>query len=566
MFSSDGRYIIVFNGEIYNYREIREELKARGHSFNSNSDTEVLLNAYVEWKERCLDKFVGMFAFVIYDTRDGDVFFARDHLGIKPLFIWEDSYFIILTSEIKALLPYTNLEPEAETFNEYLVFRSLPGERTMFKNVKSLPPGNMATLKNDIITRSQYFKLEQTIKEDNDISFEEACEQTQEVLSESISIHLRSDVELGIQLSGGVDSSLITVMASGISGKRIHSFSISFDESEYDESEFQKRVSARYNTEHHDFRMSQDIFVKNIEMAIWHYEHPLNDPNSVATLHLALMARQFVTVILSGEGADESFLGYNKFLPEMVRKMWLRNLIHKNPTLRRSLAAIWPFKKGSSLINITKYPPAMLALSYAKADLIDRLLDGRFQEMTPRSQIANLAGGDTLKEILLQDEICDLPQWLWRADRMGMAASLEFRVPFCTQKMFEHANSIPYHVRLNNGEQKAILKKLAEKYIDNDQIYRKKIGFGVPIENWFAKNGPYRSLFDDTMNSEQFRSKGSINQNLFFQIYKAHQEGSYKEKNSAFLWTYLNIELWHRIFFSGRWKNLSSGQSSQMTP
>ncbi len=556
MHSSDGRHVIIFNGEIYNYREIRKELEGTGTAFKSDSDTEVLLNSYLRWGERCLDKFVGMFAFAILDTRDGSVFFARDQLGIKPLFIFDDSKHFILTSEIKTLLPYTDLKPDPDSFNEYLVFRSLPGERTMFKGARSLLPGHHGRISDGKMVLSRYFDISETFEKPHHLGFEEACEETEQMLEDSIRIHLRSDVELGVQLSGGVDSSLITALASKISGKRLHSFSISFDESKYDESEYQKRVSERYNTEHHDFRMDEDIFVSNIEKSIWHYEHPLNDPNSVATFHLAKRAKQFITVMLSGEGADESFLGYTKFLPDAIRRTRMRNILFRNPRLRDLLATLWPFEKGRALFQVTKYPPAMFALSYAKMDLVDGLLKGAFDEMKPRSLVSSIACGDSITETILQDEICDLPQWLYRADKMGMAASLEFRVPFCTTQIFEMANSLQYHIKMYGGERKAVLKKIAEKYIDKDQIYRKKIGFGIPIDDWINKNGRYYKLFEDTVNSMSFRSREFIDQKHFRQIYQAHKDGSYRETNSSFLWTYFNLELWYRIFFEGGWKDV----------
>lgn len=557
MKSFDGRYVIVFNGEIYNYCEIRKELELKGYAFRSDSDTEVLLNSFIQFGEKCTEKFIGMFAFVIFDTDDETIYFARDHLGIKPLFVFEDSKYFIFTSEIKALLPYLSLEPEPASFNEYLVFRSLPGERTMFKGVKSIPSASFGIVKNSKFYVTRYFKIEETLKE-RKMNFQDACGETENMLKESIALHLRSDVELGVQLSGGVDSSLITAIASQISGKRLHSFSISFNESDYDESEYQKRVSDRYNTEHHDFRMDEDEFVSDFLRTIWHYEHPLNDPNTVATFHLAKEAKQFVTVMLSGEGADESFLGYVKFLPETIKSLKIRTMFYRRKHLMNILSKMWPFQKGKAFLSVIKYPPAMFALSYAKYDLIDELLEGNYSEMLPRASVSELVNGDILSEAILQDEICDLPQWLWRADKAGMGASIEFRVPFCSEKMFKTANYIPYHLKVYSGKRKAILKKIAEKYIQNDQIYRKKIGFGIPIDKWLdKKTGKYYQFFEDTVNSTSFKNRELLNHKHFYQIYEAYKNGIYKEHNSAFLWTYFNLELWFQIFFENKWKSFA---------
>ena len=560
MFNAGKTHCIVFNGELYNYCEIREELKGKGFVFNSESDTEVVLNSYICWGRDCLKKFIGMFAFVIADIERKEVFFSRDQLGIKPLFIFEDSGNFIFCSEIKSLLPYAKLEPDFSSFNEYLVFRSLPGENTMFKGVRSLGAGHCGTL--DVkncgsgLRTSQFFNLARTLSVDEDLSFREACEKTEVLFRESVNLHLRSDVELGVQLSGGVDSSLITAVASQICAKRLRSFSISFKESFYDESKYQKRVSEEYNTEHHDYQMDEETFVSVLERAVWHYEYPLNDPNSVCTYYLAVRAKEHITVMLSGEGADESFLGYARFNPESIKILKSRTSLYNNPLFRELMFKIWPFNKGKDLFKVTKYPPSMFALTYADLNDVDRLLKGKFQDMTFRRNTTNSANGNVIDEAILQDELCDLPQWFTRADKMGMAASLEFRVPFCTEPMFRMANSISYSRKVRQGEKKAILKKIAEKYIDKDQIYRKKIGFGTPIDTWINKNGAYNRIFEDTVNSASFKSREFIDHKHFNSLYQAHKSGTYSEVNSAFLWTYFNLELWYRTYFEDGWKNL----------
>ncbi len=549
MINAEKTHIIVFNGELYNYREIRSQLIRKGFVFNSESDTEVILNSYICWGADCLEKFIGMFAFLIADLKNREVFVARDQLGIKPLFIFEDKHNLIFCSEIKSLIPYVGLEPDNAAFNEYLVFRSLAGENTMFKNVRSLGAGSFALHKNGNLRISQYFKITDTLIEDDRLSFDTACEKTENLLTESVSLHLRSDVEIGVQLSGGVDSSLITALSSKLTGKRLHSFSISFGESSYDESEYQKRVSDKYDTEHHDYRMDEDIFTGMIEKSIWHYEHPLNDPNSVCTYYLALRAKKHITVMLSGEGADESFLGYARFNPESLRILRRRTYLYKNPALRRFILKVWPFARGRNLFNITKYMPSVYTLTYSDLNQVDELLKGDDSSISFRKNIAECANGNILNEAILQDEVCDLPQWFARADKMGMAASLEFRVPFCTEKMFMTANSIPYGLRIHQGERKAILKKIAEKYIDRDQIYRKKIGFGTPVDTWINKNGKYNQFFEDTVNSSSFKSREFVDHRHFNNIYQAYKKGIYREINSGFLWTYFNLELWHRIYF-----------------
>ena len=555
MLSGDGKYAIVYNGEVYNYRELRRELERKGFTFHTGTDTEVILAAYQAYGQDCVGKFTGMFAFVIADLHKKTAFIARDQLGIKPLFIYEDADHYVFCSEIKSLLPYKTLEPDFDSFNEYLIFRSVVGEHTMFKGVRNLEPGNFAKFAGGSLKVSRYFNLPSTLTHNFSGSFDDACDVTEEAFIKSVELHLRSDVELGMQLSGGVDSSLITAVAAGRAGKKFHTFSISFpDSDECDESEYQKRISERYGTEHHDYPVTEDIFTDNFEKAVWNYEHPLNDPNSVCTYHLLSKARSNVTVMLSGEGADESFLGYNKFTEQSVSTVRKRMLLYRHPKIRSLLYSL----TGKPLFNITKYEPAMFALTYADLNLADMLMQGNYDYMTGRQAVSELAGDSILKKIILQDELCDLQQWFWRADRQGMAASMELRVPFCTPEMFSLANSIPHSYHIRNGERKCVLKRIAEKYMDYDQIYRQKIGFGSPVYTWLERQGSYTELFNAILKSDKFRKREFVDWKHFNYIFSGHENGSYREKNSAFLWTYLNLEIWYRIFFEDGWKRLRS--------
>ncbi len=549
MISHDGRYAIVFNGEIYNYCEIREELG--DYPFQSHTDTEVIIAAYQRWGSKCLSKFTGMFAFIIADLKERTVFISRDPLGIKPLFCFEDADYYIFCSEVKSLLPYASLRPNFDSLKEYLVFRSLIGKNTLFKNVFNLKEGHYMEFRNGRMGETEYFDLASTLKPIKGKSFEQICDEVEGTLQESVKIHLRSDVELGVQLSGGVDSSLLTAMASRQTGKRLHTFSISFGKSMHDESEYQKRVSSRYGTEHHDFEADENCFCNLLPKSIWHYEHPLNDPNSVFTLYLTQKARKFITVMLAGEGADEAFLGYSRFYPSAISSLRRRTFLYRHPALREMLYRL----SGKKIFNVTRYNPAMYVLSYSDLNITDRLLNGDGMSFCPgRAEIIRKACGDVLNEAILQDQACDLPQWFWRSDRLGMAASMEIRVPFCTVPMFTHANSIPYEMRLHNGERKAVLKKIAEKYIDKDQIYRKKIGFGTPIDSWLGGSGPYGRMFSETVGSESFRSREFFDHGFFNQILSSHRNGSYEERNIGFLWTHFNLELWYRTFFEGGWR------------
>jgi asparagine synthase (glutamine-hydrolysing) len=558
MVSADGRHAIVFNGEVYNYRELRPELERHGHVFVSDTDTEVILAAYRQWGSGCLDRFIGMFAFVVADRDTKTVFAARDPLGIKPLFHCEDGGFHLFCSEVKSLLPYRTLTPDPAAFDEYLVFRNVLGPRTLFEGVREIPPGHFAETRGGRITVTRYFHLSQTLRPRPGRRFEAVCEEVEACFRESVRIHLRSDVELGVQLSGGVDSSLVTALAAEMTGKRLHSFSISFSEGEYDESEYQRRTSARYGTEHHDYPVDNATFAHEYPAALWHHEHPLNDPNTVATLHLAREAKRHITVMLTGEGADEAFLGYVRFNPDAQARLRRRTWLHRHPRLREFLARSWPISRGRALFNITRYSPAMYVLSYADLNRIDALLRGKDRNMLARHELIALADGDVLNESILTDQGADLVQWFCRADRMGMAASMELRVPFCTVPMFSLANGIPYEQRLHGGERKAVLKKVAEKYVDADQIYRKKIGFGLPIVPWSRTKDGYGELLRETFESASFRSREGIDHAHADALYRDFRDGRYDERNCAFLWTYFNLEQWHRMFCENGWKEMAA--------
>lgn len=553
MLSTCGRYAIVYNGEVYNYREIRDELIARGVNFDSGTDTEVILAAFREYGELCLNKFTGMFAFVIADLQEKTAFVARDQLGIKPLFFYEDEQYYFFCSEIKSLLPYTNLQANFDAFNEYLVFRSVIGNETMFKNVNNIEAGHFCRYKNQTLSFTQYYDLSATLRPDFSRTFDASCIAAERAFTKSVDLHLRSDVELGVQLSGGVDSSLITAIAAQKISKKFHTFSISFPDSpECDESEYQQRVSRRYGTDHHDYPMNETDFINNLDSSIWHYEHPLNDPNSVCTFHLVKNAQKFVTVMLSGEGADESFLGYTKFTDQAVRSVSKRMWLYKFPLFRKVLHRL----SGKPLFNVTKYDPAMYALSYVDLNFVDSLLKGNDENMKGRKLPSQLAGKNIRNKIILQDQMCDLKQWFWRADREGMAASMELRVPFCTPEMFEMANSIPHSQHIRNGERKCILKKIAEKYIDHDQIYRKKVGFGVPLLGWMDRDGPYSKEIHSIFSSDDFMKRDFLDHSFFSPLYQAFKKGEYHERQCGLLWTYLNLEKWYRIFFENGWKRL----------
>jgi len=262
--------------------------------------------------------------------------------------------------------------------------------------------------------------------------------------------------------------------------------------------------------------------------------------------------------MLTGEGADESFLGYSRFNPDSLLRMHQRKFLYRHPGFREMLGRIWPVSKGKKLLRITRYHPVLFQLTFTDLNLVDELLGGTDHAFCSRLELLSKAEGALEKEVILNDQVCYLQPWLQRADRMGMAASMELRVPYTTVPMFSLANSMPYDTRVNQGERKAVLKKIAEKYCSNELIYRKKMGFGLPLDNWCRSENGYGKLFREILESDSFRQREFINHEFFNRLYSSHLAGSYRERNCGMFWTHLNLEMWYRIFFADGWKELVS--------
>ncbi len=558
MLSIDGRYIIVFNGEIYNFIEIRASLEKLGYQFKSHTDTEVILAAYQQWGSSCVSQFVGMFSFILVDIKYRSVFYSRDSLGIKPLFLYEDSERYIFVSEVKSLLPFTQLVPDLTSLNEYLIFRSVLGAATLYKDVSQILPGYYGYINSKGNKLEKYFHFQSLLTSALDTNFESICDDVHSELKRSIGLHLRGDVEIGIQLSGGVDSSLIAAIAAQITGKNLHTYSISFNENIYDESKYQDYVSSKYNTQHHRYQFTEEHFLSYYKKSIWHFEHPLADPNIVPTYYLNEKANNDIKVMLSGEGADEAFMGYSRFKPHVILALQRKQRLFNNPLFRKLILRFWPLTKGKRFIQQSKYNPILFNLSYADFEDIDGLLcDSKLIAMYREGVLAD-SGSSFIDKVSLQDQMCDLEQWFWRADRIGMAASIEQRVPFSSVPLFRIANSIPYKYKVYNGERKAVLKKISEEYFESDLIYRKKIGFGVPLDHWSKNKNGLGELIANTFESQNFRTREFINHRHADIIVRRWKKTGQWERSPSFLWTYLNLEAWYSMFFEGGWKDFVS--------
>ena len=494
MMSTDDDLCVVFNGEIYNYRELRRELEARGHVFRTQSDTEVLLYGYREWGERCPEHLNGIFAFALWDKRNQRLFLARDHMGIKPLYYYHGARSFVFSSEVKSLFASGEVTARCNVsaLPEYFAFRQVAGERTLFEDIKSLLPGHCMTVVDGAATVSQYWSpLGHAPRPARRLH--ESVDELDALLTDAVSMQMMSDVPLGTFCSGGIDSSLVTALCARVAGRSIDTYSVGFHESAYDETNYARMVSRQYATNHHELRLSNEEFAERLPKMVWHNDEPLNFPNSVLIQALSELAKRRVTVVLTGEGADELFAGYPRYhIPTLVARFqrlpqWMRRALAMVSGVTgdrrlRKLAA----QLQRPMADVLMYNAATLErdrLEELWPDAADRVFGYRTELLR---QLHSESGW--LRRMSLLDQHTYLISILNRQDKMSMAASVESRVPLLDYRIAEFANGLPDSHRQGQRQTKLILKRVAERYLPREVIYRRKSGFGIPLAEWFRKN------------------------------------------------------------------------------
>lgn len=541
----NGEFVLIYNGEIYNYIDIKEELVSLGHKFNTSSDSEVVLKSFIQWGEKCIEKFQGMFSFIVAELSTKRLFICRDQFGIKPLYYTETEDCYVFTSEIKALRLIMRFSVNSNAIYEYLVFRYSIEDETLFKNVYRLQPGSFIKYqpRSKLIIK-QYFKVEELFKPPKQLKDE--LKEIEDILSHSTMLHTKSDVEYGTQLSGGVDSSLITKYVSDLCENKLHTFSVSFDDKIHDESKYQKEVSEMTNSTHHNLLLTEDMFTDNIEKCIWHGDFPLHDANNVPFYLLCKMARDHgIKVLLSGDGADEICQGYSrhiglgsyaKTLKSKLRTAYANSII---PGILEILFL------GKLPQRYTDFHPIIHRSVLNSPHLAKKLVPNMKKTFSKRKSLYKKMKKNPEAALAIQDFNGYLRPWLTRGDRMAMAASVEIRVPFCNMKFAEKMSSLPFEYKLKNDIPKYPLKKIAAQYFSKDLVWRKKVGFGLPLDKWFRNKkglGRYLDLLLEkrTLQRELFDSK------VLKRIIDDHLQE--KQNYGMFLWNILNLELWHRIF------------------
>jgi asparagine synthase (glutamine-hydrolysing) len=559
VYNEDRSLLVVFNGEIFNYQELRRELIARGHRFSTQTDTEVIVHAYEEYGTACVQRFRGMFAFALYDTRQGSLFMARDRLGVKPLYYSLIGSRLAFASEVKPVLLARGgvATPEPAAIDFFTAVGYVPGEDTMFQGVKKLLPGHYMTWKpgQSAPHIERYWDVPDNPA--RHLTLDEATEEFQALLRESVRLRLISDVPVGAFLSGGVDSSVIVAQMGELTSTPVKTFSIGYGDSpEHNELPHARVVADHLRTDHVEHVLTHGDFFENVAAFVQRSEEPIVESAGIALYHLARVARRDVTVVLSGEGGDEALAGYPLY--NIMRKVdRLRSLARPlgGSAIARALAGRIRSEKAAKYLDWIGTPLADRYWSIPNdftRGIRSRMYTDGFQK-TVGTTVADYFGGlyGYLKNAsqLKRMSYVDLKSWLpddllIKADKMTMAASVELRVPFLDHKLIEFCLSLPDEMRLNGDTAKYLLKRTAEKWLPKSIIYRKKQGFPVPISLWFREK-----LYDRV--AEVLLDPRTLNRGYFRPEYVRGILARHKAGHGDYsrrLLSLVILETWHRTF------------------
>jgi asparagine synthase (glutamine-hydrolysing) len=564
VFNEDQSVAVVLNGEIYNYRELRSDLEKRGHSFRSASDTEVLPHLYEEYGQDMVQHLNGMFAFALWDSRLRKLLIARDCFGEKPLYWGVFDNTLIFASEPKALLAHPAVAPAVnlQALRQYLSFDYVPAPLSIYQGIYKLPAAHTLTLQNGEIQTSRYWRLSYQTKEPVP-SEHEAAERLRELLADSVSMRLVSDVPLGVLLSGGVDSSAVTALAVRASSEAVKTFSISFAESSFDESSYARGVAKFLGTDHHEERLSANLAANLVgEIGSW-MDEPFSDPSLVPTYLLSRFTRRHVTVALGGDGGDELFAGYPMYLGHRLAEIYARVPALMKNALIEPLVRLLPVKtknlsfdyKALRFITGAKYDPVArhhIWFGSFTPEEHERLLTPAALQATDgdiyrdaRAMLSECDAEDVVERMQhLDTQLYLAEDILTKVDRASMAVSLEVRAPFLDRRVAEFAASLPAHYKLRGRKTKYILKRAVEDLLPPFVTRRSKKGFGVPVAEWLK--GKLRPLARDLLSPERVRRAGVFNPEYITRLQDEHERGVANHRK--LLWTLLMFELWHESF------------------
>jgi asparagine synthase (glutamine-hydrolysing) len=558
--NEDSSVWVVFNGEIYNFLELRRELESRGHEFYTHSDTEVIVHLYEEMGADCVKRLRGMFAIALYDRRQSSLLLARDRLGKKPLHYAIHEGRLLFGSEIKAILALRPelAEVDPEAILQYFYFSYIPDPRTAFLRVRKLPPGHLMEYRDGKVKIRQYWDLPE-YGTHGEISEEECLAGMERRLEEAVRIRLISDVPLGALLSGGVDSSIIVALMARASSKPVKTFSVGFRAEQFNESGYARQVAERFGTEHHELVLDPDI-EETLEYLSGMMEEPFGDSSMLPTYYVCRMARREVTVALSGDGGDELFAGYDRYLVAMERRKFDPFHRYVGPVYRDRIHGLLPagmygknLAWNASLNDRDRYLDAIsfLPALHRERHLFTReFLKSAKCLPDPLAEWQQIYDGapaqDQLSRLLYLDTKTYLTaDILTKVDRMSMATSLEVRVPMLDHQFVEWATSLPVQWKFRSGTRKYILKKLAERLkIPSELLHRRKQGFQLPLVDWMRDRS--KAQFWGVLLEPRTLQRGYFKPAAVRSLIDEHVRG--RRNRSGMLWRMLVLELWHRNY------------------
>ncbi len=553
MYSDDGKKVIVFNGEIYNYIELREELKLLGCSFKTNSDTEVLIKAYEIWGHECQNKFNGMWAFALWDETKQELFLSRDRVGEKPLHYSNYNGSFIFGSEIKSLFAFgIPKEIRPELIEIYLTLTNIPAPHTFYKHIYKIMPGNYILVKNGIVSQHNYWKLPQVNENEMVTDKKWVYQKFEELLNDAIKIRMRSDVSFGAFLSGGLDSSSIVAIMSKNSNFKINTFTIGFDDKAFDESALAAQVAKKFNTDHHRGTVLPDNFLNALDKISFHYDEPFGDSSAIPTDYVSKYASQKVKMVLTGDGGDEALSGYNSYkgikissaintyLPKFIKKIIISSVdmvakIAKG-AIRYKLNKISNVLKTSELPFHIRVAEKIACTSLKDIKQLTKNIKGVISiESYLETILKDCTFKDDFYKMMYVHYVHNLPNdYLVKVDRMSMANSIETRVPFLDYRLVEFMATVHKDVKMQGWELKSVLKKSIGKVLPPDILSAPKRGFGIPLREWF-KDKEFNTVLEENLK----QVKQILDKDIIDKIVSENNSG--KKDNGNFIWTLLQL-------------------------
>jgi asparagine synthase (glutamine-hydrolysing) len=545
----------VFNGEIYNYHSLTSYLKKENHIFKTKSDSETIVHLYEQKGIDFLQELNGMFAIAVWDSKKRKLLLARDRLGIKPLYYYKNKDFIIFSSEIKAILKHPKVIPieNTDALKEFFTFRYISGEQTLFKDIYRLLPGHYALCRDNEFTIKKYWDAPKNVEHKN-LSLKKVEEETLSLIEDSIKYRLISDVPLGTYCSGGIDSSLVTAIATKFSSKSFNTFCIKFSDENWDESQYSQLIASQYKTTHHNIPIEEHHFYKNLKKLTWYFDEPVSHPNSIPIYFLSQYARQFVTVTLTGEGADEMFSGYPrhiiinfldkiKFVPAQCYPVLHKILNFSNNH---------KINKLSYSLSLSNQNSVIFNSCFTEHKIIDKLLNiNQSSDWLAYRKLCYKNAGEN-KSLLERLQYLELKTYLVsaldRLDRMSMAVGMESRVPFLDHRLVEFISKLPTNLKLRRLNNKYLLKKVAHKYLPSKIINRPKSGFGVPLNLWINNLGGFGSLVNDIIH-DNLKNVPYLNSSEVYRLLREHRAG--QSNNSEIIWLIVSFLIWRHVFIEG---------------